>query len=157
MHHYEAHHFQELQMNDLSTPMTLPSNWTEAPNALAKCRGLLALDGESQFPEQLKAAQTKCLQVVDRVDILLVNPPSAPTAMLYELLSDLEQAGIDYRVTISTGTVSDQIKHYIKRFLGIRLIMLPALPTLGRNWRIDAADLRHQGYRLMSMTDSPMA
>ena len=156
MYYHEAHNFQELQMNNQNTSMTPASNWTAAPNAPGKCRGLLALDGESLSPEHLEAAQTKCLLAVDRVDILLVNPYREPTAMLRELLCDLEQVGIDYRVTISTGTVSDQIKHYIRRFLGIRLIMLTIMPTLGKNWRIDAADLRHQGYRLMTMIDSPM-
>jgi hypothetical protein len=76
--------------------------------------------------------------------------------MLCEFLSELEQVGIDYRVTISLGTLSDQTKHYIKRFLGIRLIMVSTLTTLGANWRIDVANLRHQGYRLVSVMNSPM-
>jgi hypothetical protein len=35
------------------------------------------------------------------------------------------------------------------------MIMVPTLPALGENWRIKVADLRHQGYRLVSLCHSP--
>lgn len=143
-------------MNNLNIPMAPSPNLAGGPDLHAKCRGLLALDGENLSLDQLKAAQTKCLQVADRVDILLVNPPRMATSMLSELLIMLEKTGIDYRLTFSEGSLADQINHYIKRFLGIRLIIVPSLPVLGANWRIDAANLRHQGYHIMSVMNSPM-
>jgi hypothetical protein len=121
----------------------------------SKCRSLLALDGERLSPDQLKEAQAKCLQVADRVDILLVNPTRPPTSMLCDLLIKLEESGIDYRLTAVSGKLSDHVSQYIRRFMGITLIMVATLPTLGDSWRIKVADLRHQGYRLISLCNSP--
>jgi len=156
MHRRAIHHIKGLQLNNFNIPMAPGPNLTGGPNLQAKCRGLLARDGENLSLDQLKAAQTKCLQVADRVDILLVNPPRMATSMLSGLLIMLEETGIDYRLTLSEGSLADQINHYIKRFLGIRLVIVPSLLVLGTNWRVDAANLRHQGYQIMSMMNSPM-
>lgn len=147
--------FKGYQMNTLNLPMAPNPNVTGDTDLQAKCRCLLAFDGENLTPDQLNAAQKKCLQKADRVDILLVNPHRAATSMLRELLMKLEETGFDCLLTISKGTLADQINRYIKRFLGIRWIILHTLPALGANWRVDAANLRHQGYHILSLVHSP--
>lgn len=126
----------------------------EQPGPQARFRSLLVLDGQNLSPELLKVAENKCVEVADRVDILLVNPQKPPASVLCELLIHLEQAGIDYRLTSATGRLSDQMVQYVRRFLGITLIMVAALQTLGADWQVDVADLRHQGYRFMTLADA---
>lgn len=130
-------------------------SWAVAPAGQSKCRSLLALDGETLSQDLLTLALKKCLQVADRVDILLVNSPKAPTSLLCDLLIKLEHAGIDYRLTASSGRLCDQINQYIRRFFGVAVIMVTALPTLGANWRINVANLRQQGYRFMTLVENP--
>ena len=91
-----------------------------------KCRSLLALDGEFLPPSLLTEAQANCLQFADRVDILMVNPPKTPTTVLCGLLLKLEQAGVDYRLTFASGKLGEQITRYLKRFLGIQLVIMRA-------------------------------
>ena len=112
----------------------------------AKSRSLLALDGAHLTPEVLSAAESRCLQVADRVDILLVNPLKEPTALLHGLLEHLEWAGVDYRLTSASGNLGDQVASYLRRFLGITVIMVATLPALGTDWDMRVADLRFQGY-----------
>ena len=114
--------------------------------APAKCRGLLALDGAQLTPDVLSAAESRCLQVADRVDILLVNPRKEPTAMLHGLLEHLEWAGVDYRLTSASGNLGDQVASYLRRFVGITVIVVATLPALGTDWDMKVADLRFQGY-----------
>ena len=113
----------------------------------ARMRSLLALDGNNLTPEVLSAAVIHCRRLADRVDILLVNSPKAPTSLLHRLLVGLEQAGIDYRLTSVNGELGEQITHYLRRSTPIPLIMVAALPSLGRSWNVTVADLRYRGYR----------
>lgn len=116
-----------------------------------KYRSLLALDGAFLPLSLLKEAQANCLQFADRVDILMVNPPKTPIAVLCELLLKLEQAGIDYRLTFASGRLGDQITRYLKRFLGIRLVIMKAPRDLASVVSTDLAGLLDRGIRFVSL------
>lgn len=119
--------------------------------SLPKMRSLLVLDGARLRPESLRAAEARCLQLADRVDILLVNAPGAPTSMLHKLLIELEQAGIDYRLTSASGNLIDQLANYLKRFVGIKVVIVDALPTLAHAGGARLTELFGQSYRLVSL------
>lgn len=127
------------------------------PSIKPKCRTLLALDGMALTEDKLIKAEQQCRQFAGRVDILLVNPPKAPTMLLYKLLVGLEQADIDYRLTSTHGSLGEEIALYLKRHHGISLVMVDSVPSLGPAWGINAANLRYQGYRLMPLTSEPPA
>jgi hypothetical protein len=99
-----------------------------------KQRVLLALDGESITPDVLNSALKHCVQSTYQLDILLVNPPTAPTRLLCGLLLRLEHSGIDYRLTSTEGDLCQEVLRYLKRFLGITLVLvdrlIPLVPTL---------------------------
>jgi len=116
-------------------------------------RGLLALDGGRVTPQILSAAETRCIQLADRVDILLLNSPRAPITLLRRLLVRLEQANIDYRLTCSTGNMGDQIASYLRHFVGINFILVDALPDYETGGEINFYDLCRQGYRIITLTD----
>jgi len=99
----------------------------------------------------LSEAENTCLQVADRVDILLVNAPKPPASMLSSLLIRLEESGIDYRLTSVTGRLADQVSQYLRTFAGITSIIVSTLPALGETWRTRVADLRYRGYRLLPL------
>ena len=119
---------------------------TVVPRAHARGRSLLALDGATMTPQVLSAAETRCLQMSGRVDILLVNSPKAPESLLHRLLISLEQTGIDYRLTSASGGLGEHLTNYLRRHAGIREIVVATLPTLGHDWDVKVADLRYQGY-----------
>jgi hypothetical protein len=116
-------------------------------------RCLLALDGERVSNQVLGAAEARCLQLADRVDILLLNSPKAPITLLRKLLIKLERAGIDYRVTCSTGGLADQVANYLRHFAGIRFVMVDVLPSHEAAGETNFHELRHQGYRIIALTD----
>jgi hypothetical protein len=126
------------------------------PTQRSKHRSLLALDGQDLNRDLLKAAQAHCLQLSNRVDILLTNPPAAPTSVLCELLIGLEKAGVDYRLTVAEGSLSHHVSQYLRRFLGITLIMVTASQSLGSDWRIKSAHYSQQGYRLVTLQAPPV-
>lgn len=128
---------------------------TAMPDApRAKHHGLLALDGQHLNRDLLKAAQAHCLQLASRVDILLTNPPAAPTSVLCELLIGLEKAGVDYRLTVAEGSLSALVSQHLRRFLGITLLMVAASHSLGTDWRTRSPHQGQQGYRLVTLQDT---
>jgi hypothetical protein len=124
---------------------------------LAGRRGLLALDGRHLAPEVLTTAQERCIEVADRLDILLVNPPAAPTSLLQELLINLEQRGIDYRLTSVSGDFGEQIRQYLRRFLGITMVIVDALPLPSQTWNAAMTELCRRGYHFITLSDSKVA
>jgi hypothetical protein len=122
------------------------------PRENARHRVLLSLDGGHLTPKVLSSALAGCLQGARRVDVLLVNACKEPTSLLHKLLIGLEQAGIDYRLTCTDGDLGDEVVRYLHRLPGISLVMVASLPTLGRNWDAQVADLRYQGYRFSTLT-----
>ena len=126
--------------------------WNRARRSSLKYRGLLALDGGRLEPGVLEAARARCVQWVDRLVILGVDTARARTVPLHALLIAREQGGVDYRLTSATGNLGDQVLHYLKRYLGITTVIVASLPSVEADWRAQAADLRTQGYRFVSLT-----
>jgi hypothetical protein len=116
-------------------------------------RSLIALDGSKLTPAMLSTAVAKCARFASRVDILLVNSAKAPTYVLHKLLIGLEHAGIDYRLASGSGALGDELTQYVRRFLGITMIMVTTLPALGEDWEAKVADLRYQGYRVTTLNE----
>lgn len=114
-------------------------------------RGLLALDGQHLPAALLKRAQRLCARLADKIDILLINPPASPTSTLSELLISLEKSGTDYEVTMVNGDFGDQVGRYLRRFLGIRLILMDANSLLEHGLRTRISNLCQQGYRLVPL------
>jgi hypothetical protein len=103
--------------------------WTSSSTP-AKHHCLLALDGSQLAPEILLAAEASCIRMADRVDILLVNSPAMPISILHTLLIGLEQAGIDYRLSSAVGEMGEQITRHLRRFLGIKQVLVTSLSGL---------------------------
>jgi hypothetical protein len=116
-----------------------------------KYRGLLALVGDHLTPEILRKAQIRCLQLMERVDILLVNPPNAPTSRLSDLLISLENSNTDYRLTLAYGNPVDQIIHYLGRFLGIKLVIMDVRAPLELAFGTRITNLCRRGYRFVPL------
>ena len=93
-------------------------------------RVLLALDGQKLTPELQIVALKCCVHWTRRLDILLVNPPKAPTFLLGGLLLRLEHSGVDYRLESCEGEYSNAVLRYLQRFSGIGLVIANALPAL---------------------------
>lgn len=136
---------EDILQNEIGSPTA-----TTPP---AKHRGLIALDGAKLTPALLNAALAKCARLANRVDILLVNSTKAPTYALHNLLIGLEREGIDYRLASGNGALGDELTSYVRRFLGISLIMVTTLPALGADWEDKVANLRDQGYRITPLIE----
>ncbi len=142
-----------IEPNNQDTPTPTDHPATAASPHPSRQRSLIALDGSKLNPTLLNAALEKCARLASRVDILLINSSKAPTYALHRLLIGLERQGIDYRLTSGSGALGDELTHYVRRFLGISLIMVSTLPTLGVDWKTKASNLREQGYRIATLID----
>ncbi|MCP5276949.1 MAG: hypothetical protein H6935_01140 [Thiobacillus sp.] len=121
----------------------------QSPRPRMRC--LLALDAGSLSPRVISAAEAKCLNGADRIDILLVNSLKTPEAVLHKLLISLEGVDVDYRLTTADGELGDLVAQYLRRHKGITQIMVTTLPTMGKDWEVKVADLRYQGYRFCAL------
>jgi hypothetical protein len=117
---------------------------------------LLALDGAGISPKLLSAALKHCLQFTDRLDILLVNPPAAPTRLLCGLLLRLEEYGIDYRLASTEGDLGEQVLLYLKRFLGISMVLVDRLSPLERTISEAMKRMGSEGYRFVPIAEPLM-
>ena len=120
----------------------------------SKFRVLLALDGARLTPLLLTAALAHCVPLTDRLDILLVNPPKAPTSLLRGLLLKLEHSGIDYRLVSSEGDLGEHVLNYLNRFRGITQVLVDCLPSLERAMGSKLAELQSKGYRFIPLTEA---
>jgi hypothetical protein len=118
-----------------------------------KFRVLLALDGGQLSQPLLSAALARCVPLTDRLDILLVNSPKAPTSLLSGLLLRLEHSGIDYRLTSSDGELGEQVLQYLKRFMGITLVLVDNLHLLESTIGSAMSRMRAQGYRFVPLSE----
>ncbi len=130
-----------------------PVAQSKVQSAPAKCRALLALDGHRLTPEVQMAALKRCVQLTSRLDILLVNPPKAPTFLLGGLLLRLEHSGVDYRLTSCEGELGNEIAHYLRRFQGIGLVIVDGLPSLEQFPGLNRLDLDRAGHRFISLSE----
>ncbi|NTV94681.1 MAG: hypothetical protein HGA75_04605 [Thiobacillus sp.] len=116
-------------------------------------RALLALDGTRLTPNLLTVAAKRCVHLAERLDILLVNPPKAPTRLLWGLLVHLENSGVDYRLASIDGDLGEQVLTYLKRFLGINIVLVDEVALLEQSISADMAHLRAHGYRFVSINE----
>lgn len=123
------------------------------PFAYAKQRALLALDGQRLTQDRQLAALKHCVQSSSRLDILLVNPPKAPTFLLAGLLLRLEHSGIDYRLTSAEGDFGDEIVRYLHRFQGIGLVIVDCLPPLERFLDLNQHGPCRKGRRFIGLSE----
>lgn len=142
-----------IEPNNQDNPITTEQPTTAASAHPSKCRSLIALEGSKLSPTLLNAALEQCARVASRVDILLINSTKAPSYALHKLLIGLERQGIDYRLTSGSGALGEELTHYIRRFLGISLIMVTTLPALGVDWKTKVSNLREQGYRIATLIE----
>ena len=135
----------------LSIPGRQPAGKPRLP--YSKLQVLLALDGNHLTPPLLSAALAHCAPLTDRLDILLVNAPRAPTSLLSVMLLRLEHSGIDYRLASSEGELGEQILEYLKRFLGITTVLVDKLTPLEQTIGPSLEHLRAKGYRFVPISD----
>lgn len=115
-------------------------------------RVLLALDGVNVSPCLLPAAVSRCVPLTDRLDILLVNSPKAPTSLLSRLLLHLEHAGIDYRLVCGEGDLGEHVSAYLQRFVGISLVLVDNLSSLEHSMGPEIPRLQALGCRFIPIT-----
>lgn len=127
----------------------------KTPMPYPRYRLLLALDGGGITPMVLSAALKHCLQYTDRLDILLVNPPAAPTRQLCSLLLRLEEYGIDYRLASTEGDLGEQVLLYLKRFLGISMVLVARLSPLEKTIGEEMQRMCSKGYRFVPIAETP--
>ena len=101
-----------------------------AISRFAPLRVLLALDGQRLTRDMQHVALRCCLHWTRRLDILLVNPPKAPTFMLGGLLLRLEHSGIDYRLESREEDYANAVLRYLQRFPGVGLVIANALVAI---------------------------
>ncbi len=135
----------------LSIPGIQPAGKPRLP--YSRFQVLLALDGNHLTPLLLSAALTHCVPLTDRLDILLVNPPKAPTSLLSVMLLRLEHSGIDYRLASTEGELGEQILEYLNRFLGITTVLVDRLTPLEQTIGPSLEHLRTKGYRFVPISE----
>jgi len=132
----------------------LPAERQKTRTPYAKFRVLLALDGSRLTPLLLTTALARCVQLTDRLDILLVNPPKAPTSMLRGLLLRLEHSGIDYRLASTEGDLGEHVLNYLNRFMGITQVLVDSLPSLEQSMGARLDELQTKGCRFIPLTQA---
>lgn len=129
----------------------LPMSLRKVQTVHPKPRVLLALDGNSITQMLLETALRCCVQLTDRLDILLVNPPATPIARLNGLLIRLEHSGIDYRLASTDGVMADEVNSYLRRFLGITIVVIDNLSSLTVNQSQPLRQLQDGGHQIISL------
>ncbi len=134
----------------IAVPMDAPRPYSRrwAQHCHPGFRVLLALNGHGLNRDTLNRAFNCCRQLTDRLDVLIVRSTLSPTFLLGGLLLRLEQGGIDYRLASSDGELGDEVLHYLRRFSGIRTIVLERPEALSERARYE---LRGEGYQLISL------
>ncbi|MDD5390902.1 MAG: universal stress protein [Gallionellaceae bacterium] len=129
----------------------LPKFLRKAQTVRPKPRVLLALDGNSVTQTLLETALRCCVQLTDRLDILLVNSPATPIALLKGLLIRLEHSGIDYRLASTDGVMADEVNSYLRRFLGITIVVIDNLSSLTVNQGQPPRQMQDSGHQIISL------
>jgi len=125
-----------------------PNSRLGARHFLPGIRVLLALDGRRVSRDLLERALPCCRRLTKRLDVVVVQAPLAPTFLLGSLLIRLERHGIDYRLTSAEGGFGDAVLGYLRRFQGIRTVVLDRIEALPSQ---TLACLQDEGYRLIAM------
>lgn len=135
------------------THVSIQKDLPEVQRRHARLRVLLALDGQSLTPDTQHVALRCCLHWTRRLDILLVNPPQAPTFLLGGLLLRLEHSGIDYRLDSREGDYCEEVTRYLQRHTGIGLVIVNALPALEHYVSTQRPELGRKAARFISLVE----
>lgn len=119
---------------------------------MAYHRVLLALDGARFTTPLINIVLAKCVRLTDRLDILVVNSPKAPTSLLCGLLLRLEHSGIDYRLVSGEGDLGEHVLRYLSRFQSVTLVLVDHLPAMESKLGAAMSTLRSKGCRFVSLT-----
>lgn len=125
-----------------------PAKWTFPTNGL-----LLALDGRCLDRLALPIAVRLCQRYGKRLDILLVNPPKPATLMLGKFLLELEEEGVEYRLTSTEGTLAEELPLYVHHFDNISIVLLDCLDKWEARLHSTLEALRQEGYRVLTLLD----
>lgn len=132
---------------------SIPQDLAEVQCDHAKLRVLLALDGQRLTPDTQHVALRCCLHWTHRLDILLINPPQAPTFLLGGLLLRLEHSGIDYRLDSCEGEYGEAVARHLQRHTGIGLVIVNALPAIERYVSMHRLEFGQKGTRIISLAE----
>jgi len=132
---------------------SMPRDVTEVRHGHTKLRVLLALDGQQLTRELQIVALKCCVHWTRRLDILLINPPQAPTFLLGGLLLRLEHSGIDYRLDSREGEYGQEVTRYLQRYAGIGLVIVNALPALEHYVSLHQPELDRKSARFISLAE----
>jgi len=135
-------------LRGLQTQMQQPVKSAVASNGI-----LLALDGHCLERQAIPYTLQYCRRNGKRLDILLVNPPKPATLMLGKLLKQLEQEGIDYRLTSGEGNLADELLLYLHRFKYISCVLLDCLDKWEAMLHPTLAALHLEGYRVLTLPE----
>ena len=130
-----------------------PNNFPEVRHGYAKLRVLLALDGQKLTPELQVVALKCCVHWTRRLDILLVNPPKAPTFLLGGLLLRLEHSGVDYRLESCENEYGKAVSSYLQRFPNVGLVIANVLPALVDHYSEVRRDLNRSGLHFIDLAE----
>jgi hypothetical protein len=126
----------EMSLLEGAMPAPFQLEQPELHPRFLKRRVLLALDGRQLTPELQRVALKCCVQWTRRLDILLINPPQAPTFLLGGLLLKLEHSGIDYRLNSCDGEYGCEVARYLQRLPGVGLVIAHALTEIRHEMRL---------------------
>jgi hypothetical protein len=111
---------------------------------------MLALDGLSLERAAMPHALELCRRNGKRLDILLLNAPKPATLMLGKLLLQLEQEGIDYRLSSGEGVLADELPVYLHRFKSISFVVLNGLDQCDAKLLETVNALSLNGYKVLA-------
>ena len=123
------------------------------PSPRQRGRVLLALDGNALSRDLLGRALRRCLHLDSRLDILLINPPSAPTSLLAVLLLQLEHSGVDYRIVSARGHFAEQVLRYIRRYRGIAAVVVASLEQVADMPEPGLQQLENEGHHFIALSE----
>ena len=111
---------------------------------------LLALDGLCLTKPVLPDVIQLCRRNGNRLDILLLNAPKPVTLMLGKLLRQLENDGIDYRLSSGEGALADELPLYLRRFKYISMVLLNCLDKWDTRLHATLDALNMDGYKVLA-------
>jgi hypothetical protein len=124
-----------------------------APPLPRNRRLLLAFDGRDVTRTLLNAALRGCVHLTSHLDILVINPPQAPTFLLAVLLLQLEHSGIDYRLADREGEFGRELVRQLQRYREPATVIVPDLAALRAAQPDLVEQLEATGHNFLSLSD----
>lgn len=114
-------------------------------------RVLLALEGNGVSRDVLNLAFSRCVHLTSRLDIVVVNPPREPAALLGLLLVKLEHSGVDYRLMHAHDTLAAEVSRYLKRYTHRSTVIVIELEGLATALGTKFVQFCTDGHRFMEL------